>query len=227
MSSAAASDGLPQEEALVALLREGDEATFAALLDAWSPSMFRVARSIVATPESARDAVQETWLAVVGALARFEGRSSLRTWVFRILVNTARSRARIDARETTTSFVPETEDFAPAVDPSRFRAADPWRGHWVSFPTPWPAPEELALDREWVARLAEAVEELPPRQRAVILLRDVEGHTSQDVCQILDVTPTNQRVLLHRARASVRARLEEYFGADDHPETPDAARSTP
>lgn len=203
--------GLPRDEVLVARLRAGDEEAFAAMLDAWSGGMLRLARSWVSSTASAQDVVQETWLAVVGGIAGFEGRSSLRTWVFRILVNAARARSRAEGREVAWSFAPTEEDLGPTVDPSRFRSQDPWKGHWEAFPARWPAPEQLATDNEVMAELERAVEALPPRQRVVIALRDVDGHTAAEVCEILAISEGNQRVLLHRARASVRGRLEAFF----------------
>ncbi len=202
---------LPGDEVLVERLRAGDEEAFAAVLDAWSGGMLRLARSWVSSTASAQDVVQETWLAVVRGLDGFEGRSSLKTWVFRILVHAAQARSRAEGREVALSFAPTEEDLGPTVDPSRFRSLDPWKGHWDVFPVRWPAPEQLAMDNECMAELEKALEALPPRQRVVITLRDVDGHTSAEVCEILAVSEGNQRVLLHRARASVRARLETYF----------------
>jgi RNA polymerase sigma-70 factor (ECF subfamily) len=201
----------PSDEVLVARLRARDEAAFALVLDAWSTGMLRLARSFVSTTDSAAEVVQETWLAVLQGIGRFEGRSSLRTWVYRILVNTARRRGGRESRSVPWSSL-TTEDEGPTVDPTRFRGpGDPFAGHWREFPAPWPSPEQETLADEVRAQVARALAELPDRQRVVITLRDVEGYGSDEVCSILDITAANQRVLLHRARAFVRSRLEEYF----------------
>jgi RNA polymerase sigma-70 factor, ECF subfamily len=203
---------LPPDEVLVARLRERDEAAFALVLDAWSAGLARLARSFVSTTESASEVVQETWLAVITGLDGFEGRSSLKTWVYRILVNTAKRRAIRESRSVPLSSV--AEDHGPTVDPALFRGPrDPWPGHWWEFPAPWPAPEPAALGSELTARLRAALERLPARQRVVITLRDVEGYGSAEVCEILGLTAANQRVLLHRARAAVRAELAEYYAS--------------
>ncbi len=202
---------------LVGRLRDGDEAAFASVLDEWSPGMLRLARSFVSTPESAAEVVQDTWLAILGALDRFEGRSSLRTWVYRILVNTAKRRAAREQRVVPMSSI-SPADAGPTVDPDRFQGPDePYPGHWRALPAPWPelapSPEQRTLDAELQARLEDALAGLPERQRAVITLRDVQGRPAEEVRAILDITPANQRVLLHRARAHVRARLEVYVDA--------------
>jgi RNA polymerase sigma-70 factor (ECF subfamily) len=201
----------PSDEVLVARLRARDEAAFALVLDAWSTGMLRLARSFVSTTDSAAEVVQETWLAVLQGIGRFEGRSSLRTWVYRILVNTAKRRGVREGRTIPWSSL-TTEDEGPTVDPTRFRGpSDPFAGHWREFPAQWPSPEQETLAGEVRTQVAEALTELPDRQRVVITLRDVEGYGSDEVCSILDITAANQRVLLHRARAFVRSRLEEYF----------------
>jgi RNA polymerase sigma-70 factor, ECF subfamily len=201
---------VPPDEELVARLRAGDDAAFAAVLDAWSPAMLRVARRTVPTPDLAAEVVQDTWLAVLEGLSGFEGRSSLKTWVFRILLNKAQ---RLGGRESRT--VPYSslaaEDDGPTVDPSRFQGPnEPYPGHWREWPAPWPDPEDAALAGELRRRAGAALAELPDRQRVVLALRDVEGYDAVEVCSILDITAANQRVLLHRARAHVRRRLESY-----------------
>lgn len=201
---------MPPEEELVARLRAGDEAAFALVLDSWSPAMLRVARRRVPTPDLAAEVVQETWLAVVEGLAGFTGRAALKTWVFRILLNKAQ---RLGGRESRTvpwsSLAPGTA--GPTVDPARFQGPDePFPGHWREGPAPWPDPEDAALATELRHRAAVAIAELPERQRVVLTLRDVEGYEATEVCSILDLTAANQRVLLHRARAHVRSRLETY-----------------
>ena len=202
---------MPPEEVLLARLRAGDDTAFATVLDAWSPAMLRVARRCVPTPDLAAEVVQDTWLAVVEGLSGFEGRSSLKTWVFRILLNKAQ---RLGGRESRTvpysSLAPDDE--GPTVDPSRFQGPnEPFPGHWREWPDPWPEPEDAALARELRQRAGAALAELPERQRVVLALRDIEGYDTAEVCSILDITAANQRVLLHRARAHVRRRLENYF----------------
>jgi RNA polymerase sigma-70 factor (ECF subfamily) len=209
---------LPPEAELVGRLRSGDDAAFALVLDQWSPGMMRLARSFVSTPESAAEVVQDTWLAVLQAIDRFEGRSSLRTWVYRILVNTAKRRAARERRNVPMSSLGPDPGAGPTVDPDRFQGADePYPGHWRALPAPWPAPvpspEQRSLDAELRDRLEDALAGLPARQRAVITLRDVQDRPADEVCAILDISPANQRVLLHRARAHVRARLEVYLDA--------------
>lgn len=202
---------LPPDTVLVDRLRAGDDAAFAALLDAWSSGMHRVARGFVATADSAAEVVQDTWLAVIQGLPGFEGRSSLKTWVYRILVNTARRRGGRESRTVPWSSL-TADDEGPTVDPSRFRGpGQPYEGHWIDWPPPWPGPEDATLAAEVRARAAAAVAALPDRQRVVITLRDVEGYEPAEVCEILEISAANQRVLLHRARAYVRGRLEAYF----------------
>lgn len=204
---------LPPDEVLVGRLRCHDEAAFALVLDAWSPALLRLARSLVSTPDSAHEVVQETWLAVVANLDGFEGRSALKTWVYRICVNTAKRRAQRERRSVPLSSLgPTDDDRGPTVDPALFRpAGEPFPGHWWEFPALWPAPEQAALDGEITRLVVEAVERLPERQRIVLTLRDVEGYDAAEVCEILDITAANQRVLLHRARATVRTALARHF----------------
>jgi RNA polymerase sigma-70 factor (ECF subfamily) len=206
---AARRPSLPPEADLVVALRAGDEATFAALLEAWSPGLLRTARGYVADAHTAEDVVQETWLAVLRGLDRFEGRSALRSWTYQILINIAKTRGQRDARVIPESSLSED---GPTVDPTRFRGPqDPYPGHWRTPPEPWLSPEGSAVDAETRQHLEAALDRLPARQRSVITLRDVEGYGSDEVCHILDITPENQRVLLHRARASVRAALAAYL----------------
>jgi len=202
----------PSDAVLVTRLRDRDEAAFALLLDAWSNGMLRLARSFVSTNDSAAEVVQDTWLAVIRGIGQFEGRSSLKTWVYRILVNTAKRRGVRESRSIPWSSLATGEDDGPTVDPARFRGAgDPYPGHWWEFPARWPSPEQAALSGEVRAEVTAALAQLPDRQRIVILLRDVEGYGSDEVCSILDISAANQRVLLHRARAFVRGKLEEYY----------------
>jgi RNA polymerase sigma-70 factor (ECF subfamily) len=207
---------LPSDDVLVARLRAGDEETFACVLNGWSGSMLRLARSFVSTAASAEEVVQDTWLAVLQGIGRFEGRSSLQTWVYRILVNIARKRGTREQR--TVPWASLAGDDEPTVDPNRFRGVhDQYPGGWLAFPERWPSTENEVLANEVRARVAAAIEHLPARQQVVLTLRDIDGQTAEDVCALLDISTANQRVLLHRARAAVRGHLETYFttaGAD-------------
>jgi RNA polymerase sigma-70 factor, ECF subfamily len=189
---------------LVARLRSGDQAAFAEVVRAWSPAMLHVARAHVRTHAAAEEVVQEAWLGVVRGLAGFEGRSAMRTWVFGILLNVARRRGRQEART-------QGELAGPTVDPDRFRDDDdPYPGHWRpdAAPAAWD-PEPAALAAEFRTLLDRALATLPVRQRAVVQLRDVDGLDADEVCVLLELTPANQRVLLHRGRARLRAVLED------------------
>jgi RNA polymerase sigma-70 factor (ECF subfamily) len=204
--------GTATEEKLVESLRAGDESAFRELVQEYQPSLVRVARIYVSNQAAAEDVAAETWLGVLKGLDRFEGRSSLRTWIFRILTNIAKTRAVRDGRTLPFSALQEPARVPePAVDADRF--LDPehprWPGHWAVKPEAWP--EEALLAAETRERLLEAIEALPATQRAVISLRDIEGWSSEEVRNALDLSETNQRVLLHRARSKVRAALEEYL----------------
>jgi RNA polymerase sigma-70 factor, ECF subfamily len=203
------------EAQLLEALRAGDEGAFAQLVREYQPSLVRVARIYVSTQAAAEEVAAETWLAVLTGLDRFEGRSSLRTWIFRILTNIAKTRAQRDGRTLPFSAlqdpgrVPEaTLDADRFLDPEHPR----WPGHWAVRPEPWP--EDALVAAETQALVAEAIEALPPAQRAVISLRDVEGWSSEEVRNALELSETNQRVLLHRARSKVRRALESYLGED-------------
>jgi RNA polymerase sigma-70 factor, ECF subfamily len=201
------------DEVIVRRLRGRDEAAFVALVDSWSRGMLRAARAYVGSAESAEDVVQETWLAVLRGIDRFEGRSSLRTWVYRILINIAKTRGVQESRTIPVADL-AADDGGPTVAPARFRGPDePYPGHWREFPQPWPAVDTEIERQEVRSRIEAAVGGLPDRQRIVITLRDIEGYSSAEVCTILEISAANQRVLLHRARAAVRGRLEEYFSA--------------
>jgi RNA polymerase sigma-70 factor (ECF subfamily) len=201
------------DDVLVAGLRARDEEVFARLLSQWSRSMLRVARSYVSTDASAEEVVQETWLAVIQGVDRFEGRSSLRTWVYRILVNIARKRGVKEHRSLPWSSLDATDDdHGPTVDPSTFGGPDdPHPGGWKESPAPWAPTESAVLAGEVRKTVRAALDRLPERQRVVITLRDVLGHTSDEVCEMLDISTANQRVLLHRARAAVRSHLADYL----------------
>ncbi len=205
-------DPLPPDDVLIARLRGGDEEAFELLLDSWSGGMHRLAASYVTSTASADDVVQDTWLAVIQNIDRFEGRSSLKHWVYRILANTAKSRAARDSRTVPSGSMDPDDELS--VDPARFRGADQlYPGHWLDLPAPWPSPEGEALSAEVRRVVTTAVDRLPARQRAVITMRDVEGHTAGETCALLDITQANQRVLLHRARSAVRAELEKYLSS--------------
>lgn len=198
----------------MARLRERDESAFAMLVGAWSTGMLELARSFVLTNDLAAEVVQETWLAVIQGIEQFEGQSSLRTWVYRILVGVAKRHGVRHGGTVPVRSLPTDGDEDPAVDPLRFRGLDePYPGHWREFPAPWPSPEAETLDGDVRAQVATALAQLPARQRMVITLRDVEGYSSEEVSLILDTSTADQGDLLRRARAFVRAKLEEYFAA--------------
>jgi RNA polymerase sigma-70 factor, ECF subfamily len=199
---------------LVERLRAGDEEAFMDLVVSWSPSMLRVARMYVPSQAVAEDVVQETWLGVLNGIDRFEGRSSLRTWVFAILVNRARTRGERERRTVPFAALAgeEGEDGFSAVDADRFVGSGNEIGAWASPPVRWWEEPERALDSaEAVQRIQAEIEKLPEMQRLVITMRDVDGLSSEEVRSALDISETNQRVLLHRARAKVRTALEDYY----------------
>ena len=200
------------ERALVEGLRNRDEAVFMKLVDTLSPSLLRVAREYVRDDQVAREVVQETWLGVIKGIDRFEGRSTVKTWVFRILMNIARTRGKVEARSAPFSALASGDDDGPALDADRFNPADADRApdHWSVKPQVWRTPEEQLLDGETHRVILEAIDTLPPRQKIVITLRDIEGWDSEEVRNALELSETNQRVLLHRARSKVRAALEAY-----------------
>ena len=200
------------DERILAALRAGDEEAFRKLVREWHSSLLRVAQIFVPSRAVAEDVVQETWLRVLGALDRFEGRSSLKTWVFRILVNTAKTRAQREGRSIPFSALQDASRVPEAaVEPERFLPDDHPQhpGGWASPPRD--LPEERLLAAETRDVIAAAIEQLPASQRAVISLRDVEGWSSDEVRNALDISEVNQRVLLHRARSRVRRALEEYI----------------
>jgi RNA polymerase sigma-70 factor (ECF subfamily) len=197
------------DDVLVAGLRARDDAVFAALLGRWSRSMLRVARSFVSTQASAEDVVQDTWLAVIQGIEGFEGRSSLRTWVYRILVNTARRRGAKEHRTVPWSSLSSLDDGrGHTAHRSGLRGLeDQYPLGWWSLAHEWASTESAVIAAEVQVTVAAALDTLPARQRTVITLRDVIGHTAPEVCEMLDVSAANQRVLLHRARVAVRREL--------------------
>jgi RNA polymerase sigma-70 factor (ECF subfamily) len=194
-------------------LRRGNEAAFLRLVTTHHSALVRLALVYAPSREVAEECVQETWIAVLRGLDGFEGRSSLRTWICRILVNIARRRAAAERRELPFSSFSDPGEAGPAVDPDRFFRSGPNAGHWAGPPRAWSAPEQEALTRELQAVVTATIAALPPQQRIVITLRDVEGWASDEVSALLEIEPGNQRVLLHRARSRVRAALERYLSS--------------
>lgn len=200
-----------QDAALVDGLRAGDEAAFAELMRLYGAGMLRVAQMYVPSRAIAEEVVQEAWLGVLKGIGRFEGRSSLKTWLFRIVANTAKTRGVRESRSIPFSSLGDGGADEPTVDPERFLGdGERFPGHWAVPPQSW-APEGRLLAQEAMDVIEREIERLPPAQQAVITMRDVQGFTSEEVCNALDLTETNQRVLLHRARAKVRSALEEYM----------------
>ena len=201
----------PEDARLVDGLRAGDEAAFAALMREYGAGMLRVARMFVSSRADAEEVVADAWVGVLRGIGRFEGRSSLKTWLYRIVANTAKTRGVREARTIPFSALALEGDGEPTVDPDRFLGTgERFPGHWGAPPQAW-APEAELLESEELAVIERAIEQLPPAQRAVITMRDVQGFTSEEVRNTLDLSETNQRVLLHRARSKVRSALEEYL----------------
>jgi RNA polymerase sigma-70 factor (ECF subfamily) len=201
----------PEDALLVEGLRAGDEAAFVAVMRMYGRGMLRVAEMYVSSRAIAEDVVQEAWVGVLRGIGRFEGRSSLKTWLYRIVANTAKTRGVRESRSVPFSSLGDGDDEG-TVDADRFLGSgERFPGHWAVPPQAW-APEGRLLADETLEVVERAIEKLPPAQRAVITMRDVQGFTSEEVCNALDLTETNQRVLLHRARAKVRSALEEYMG---------------
>jgi RNA polymerase sigma-70 factor (ECF subfamily) len=200
------------ESALIAALRAGDESAFAQLVDQHAASMLRVARGYVPSREIAEEVVQETWIALMKGIDKFEGRSSLRTWLFSCMINIAKARGIRERRDADAAIAAYT---GGTVDPARFRTADdPYPGHWRpdEVPSPFPdTPEGSVLGNELVDVARRELDKLPERQRVVVTLRDMLGFDSAEVRDLLDISTANQRVLLHRGRAAVRQVLEDYL----------------
>ncbi len=190
-----------EELQLVEALRGGDERAFEQLIRMYQAGLVRVAQMYVSSRSVAEEVVQETWLAVLTGIDRFEGRSSLKTWLYRIATNRAKTRGEREARTIPFSALGEPE---PAVEPDRFD-----HGEWASAPADWP--EERLLGDETRRVIDDAIERLPAAQQAVITLRDIQGWSAEEVCNALDLTETNQRVLLHRGRSRVRRAIDEYL----------------
>jgi RNA polymerase sigma-70 factor (ECF subfamily) len=216
---ATASAAESQEELrLVAALRAGDEDAFMRLVDMYGPSLLKIALMYVSSRAVAEEVVQETWLGVLNGIDRFEGRSSFKTWLFRILTNIAKTRGVRESRSIPFSshFDAASAPGEPAVDPERFLGPGQARaGAWSLAPTRWETPEESLASGETRDVILAAIDALPGAQREVVTMRDVLGFGSQEVCNALDITDTNQRVLLHRGRSKVRAALEQYLGATE------------
>ncbi|HVS66376.1 MAG TPA: sigma-70 family RNA polymerase sigma factor [Thermoanaerobaculia bacterium] len=202
-----------EEDALLEALLKGDERIFTELVEGWSGTMLRVALSHLDSRAVAEEVVQEAWLIVLRDLRRFECRSALRTWVLGVVINLARSRARAERR----SLPMPADAVGPVVEGARFRPAGAarWSQHWAVGPVHWPAPEEELLAGEAREVILAAIRGLSPSQREVLVLRDLEGLTATETCNVLGLTDTNQRVLLHRARSRVRNALERHFEATE------------
>jgi RNA polymerase sigma-70 factor (ECF subfamily) len=205
-----------EDRRLVDALRRGDEAAFASLVHTLGPAMLRVARDYVPTRAVAEEVVQETWLGVLRGIDRFEGRSTLKTWVFRILVNRARTRGAKEHRSMPFSSIADGAGDDGAPDPAAFLDATEsatWGGWWAAYPRAWDTvPEQRLLGQEVLSVAKEAIGALPERQREVLVLRDVAGLRPDEVCAALALTDGNQRVLLHRARDRVRRAIEKQLG---------------
>ena len=200
--------GRTEDLRLVAAIRAGDQRAFLSLVERHHRAMVRLAGAYV-PPGAAEEVTQEAWIGVLKGLHKFEGRSSLKAWIFRILINCAQFRGSREARAIPFSAL-EGDSSEAAVGKERFLDADHprWPGHWASYPAPWS--EDRLLSEETLAMVAKAMDGLPHAQREVMRLRDVEGWTSAEVCEALEISEANQRVLLHRARAKVRQALEPY-----------------
>jgi RNA polymerase sigma-70 factor (ECF subfamily) len=219
LPSRARDDNQPADVPLVDRLRTGDADAFAEIVRAWSPMMLHVARMYVSTDASAQEVVQEAWLAMIQGLDKFEGRSSLRTWMLAILSNIGRSRGVREARTVPLSSLGPDEDDGPAVDPDRFRRPDDrWPHNWTPLgkPRPWPrSPEEEIMAAESRTQLENRLAELPERQRTVVTLRDVHSLSAEEVSSLLGVSAGNQRVLLHRGRSRLRGLLELHYASGE------------
>ena len=199
---------------VVAALRAGDADAFTELVTELNPALTRLALAHVSSPSVAEEVVGDTWIAVIEGIDRFEGRSALRTWIIQILLNKARTRGKRDARTLPFSSLRrgKANGDEPAVDADRFQGPDgAYPGHWARPPVAWSSPEERLASDEARDVMLQAIADLPPRQQEVLVMRDIQGLSSEDARNALDLEETNQRVLLHRARSKVRAALEKHF----------------
>lgn len=202
-----------EERQLVERLRAGDESAFRELVRRHHAAMVRFAETFVPTRSVAEEVAQEAWLGVIKGIDRFEGRSSLSTWIFRIVANIARTRGERERRTVPTMNLMEELADVPSVSPSRFTGPE-GRGAWAQPPARWSVlPDERVLSESTFERVAAVASQLPLTQRQVFVLRDIQGWTSAEVCDLLELSDVNQRVLLHRARSRVRAALEADLGA--------------
>ena len=219
-ASSSAIAPMPQDErALVEALRKGDESAFITVLDRYHTPLLRLARVYVPDQAEAEEVVQETWMGLLQGIKRFEERSSLKTWLFRILMNRAKTHAQREGRSIPFSSLPgaDEEQADSGLEPDRFWPLDHPQapGRWISFPQSWDEiPETRLLSQETFSHIDQAIQMLPPAQREVITLRDIEGWTSDEVCNFLGISQANQRVLLHRARTQVRRALEQYLNEE-------------
>ncbi len=202
------------EAGLVQALQRGDETVFSAVMEEYSGSLLRLAMSFVPSRAVAEEVVQETWMGVLEGVGRFEGRSSFKTWLFRILTNRAKTRGTREKRYVPFG-LPGSDsdgDDGPSLEDSLFVTEGSGEGHWADPPQGWEAdtPERALLSKECRLAIEEAISGLPDNQRQVITLRDVEGVSAEEICNILSISETNQRVLLHRARTKVRRVLDPY-----------------
>lgn len=210
--------GEPNDAELVQALKDGDERTFMSLVERYHASLLRIARMYVPSAEVAEEVVQDTWIAVLDGVDRFERRSSLKTWIYSILTNIAKTRGQRERRSIPFSAASPVGPGEPSVDPDRFFSPDDPRkpsgaDHtWALAPKPFQTPEESLLSGETRDLILATIDGLPPAQMEVIRLRDIEGWSAEEVCNALELTETNQRVLLHRARSKVRAALERHLG---------------
>jgi RNA polymerase sigma-70 factor (ECF subfamily) len=204
-----------EEFELVEALREGKEASFSTLIEHYHGRLLRLAQTFVSNQAVAEEVVQDTWMAVLEGIHRFEGRSSLKTWIFQILKNRAKTKGKREHRYVPFSDVASSTDQEEdgTMELERFHTSGHLTGHWAIPPTTWDenTPERLLVSKESLAQIEQAIQTLPPNQRQVIILRDIEGGDSEEVCQILNITSTNQRVLLYRARSKVRRVLNQYL----------------
>jgi RNA polymerase sigma-70 factor (ECF subfamily) len=213
--SEAAGERAGGSSALLAALRAGDESAFLALVKHHQAAMVRVAIVYAGSRAAAEEVVQEAWVGVLKGLHLFEGRSSLKSWIFRILVNTAKARGLRESRSVPLSSLASADEDEASVPAERFQDHGVWTGHWSQPPSEWN--DDRVASAEIAALAREAIERLPPSQREVMTLRDVEGWDAPDVCELLAISEANQRVLLHRARSKVRAYVEERLGKEVRP----------